>query len=141
MFLCSVGAPFLRPGLHIQSATREDSSPLGLRDYAILLLLSTYGVRAGEIMQLRLDDIDWRADTLRVRHSKTRAQTLLPLTAPVGEALLDYLHRGRPKTDRREVFLRARAPYLPLRTIYSEVRRRLEAAGVKPQGKSGPHAF
>lgn len=123
------------------TATRKDVSPVGLRDYAILHLLATYGVRAGEIMQLRLDDIDWRAETLRVRHSKTRAQTLLPLSAPVGEALLAYLQRGRPKTDRREVFLRVRAPYLPLRTLYSEVRRRLEAAGVKPQGKCGPHTF
>jgi integrase/recombinase XerD len=123
------------------AATRQDVSPVGLRDYAILMLLATYGVRAGEIMQLRLDDIDWRAETLRVRHSKTRAQTLLPLSVPVGEALLAYLQRGRPKTDRREVFLRVRAPYLPLRTLYSEVRRRLEAAGVKPQGKCGPHTF
>ena len=125
----------------VLATTRKDASPVGLRDYAILLLLSTYGVRAGEIMQLRLDDIDWRAETLRVRHSKTRAQTLLPLTAPVGEALLEYLRRGRPKTDCREVFIRARAPYRPMHTLYSEVRRRLEAASVKPQGKSGPHAF
>ena len=123
------------------AATRKDVSPVGLRDYSILLLLATYGVRAGEIMQLRLDDIDWRAETLRIRHSKTHAQTLLPHTAPIGEALLDYLRRGRPKTDCREVFLRVRAPYQPLRTLYSEVRRRLEAAGVKPEGKCGPHTF
>lgn len=99
------------------------------------MLLATYGVRAGEIMQLRLDDIDWRAETLRIRHTKTRGQTMLPLTAPVGEALLEYLDQARPKTDRREVFLRARAPYQPLRTLHSEVRRRLEAAGVKPEAK------
>lgn len=125
----------------VLATTRKDVSPQGLRDYAILLLLATYGVRAGEIMQLKLDDIDWRADTLRIRHSKTRAQTLLPLSAPVGEALLAYLQHGRPKTDCREVFIRARAPYGPLRTLYGEVRRRLLAAGVKPEGKSGPHAF
>lgn len=125
----------------VLASTRKDESPQGLRDYAILVLLATYGVRAGEIMQLRLDDIDWRAETLRIRHSKTRSQTLLPLSAPVGEAMLAYLQRGRPKTDRREVFLRSRAPYGPLRTMYSEVRRRLLAAGVRPQGKSGPHAF
>ncbi|MBP6689790.1 MAG: tyrosine-type recombinase/integrase [Hyphomonadaceae bacterium] len=123
------------------TTTRKDRSALGLRDYAILMLLATYGVRAGEIMQLRLDDIDWRAETLRIRHTKTRGQTMLPLTAPVGEALLEYLDQARPKTDRREVFLRARAPYQPLRTLHSEVRRRLEAAGVKPEGKTGPHAF
>ncbi len=91
------------------TTTRKDRSALGLRDYAILMLLATYGVRAGEIMQLRLDDIDWRAETLRIRHTKTRGQTMLPLTAPVGEALLEYLDQARPKTDRREVFLRAQS--------------------------------
>lgn len=121
--------------------TREDLSPMGLRDYAILLLLSTYGLRVGEITHLRLDDIDWRAETLRIRHSKTGAHSLLPLMEPVGEALFNYLRRGRPKTDVREIFIRARAPYRPLLGIYSEVRRRLEAAGVKPCGKQGPHIF
>jgi integrase len=89
-------------------------------------------MRAGEITRLRLEDIDWRAETLRIHHSKTGAHSLLPLMAPVGEALLNYLRRGRPKTDAREIFIRTRAPYRPLSRIYSEVRRRLEAAGVKP---------
>ena len=121
--------------------TQKDPSPMGLRDYAILQLLSTYGLRAGEITHLRLDDINWRAETLRIRHSKTGAHSLLPLMEPVGEALINYLRRGRPKTDAREIFIRARAPYRPLSRIYSEVRRRLEAAGVKPHGKRGPHVF
>jgi integrase/recombinase XerD len=125
----------------VLEATRKDRSPTGLRDYAILLLLSTYGLRAGEITRLRLEDIDWRADTLRIRHSKSGAHSLLPLLGPVGEAVLDYLHKGRPKTDAREVFIRARAPYRPLSRIYSEIRQRMEAAGVKPAGKCGPHAF
>ena len=60
---------------------------------------------------------------------------------PVGEALLDYLRQGRPKTDAREIFIRDRAPYRPLMRIYSEVRRRLEAADVQPPGKCGPHIF
>ena len=125
----------------VLQTTRDDRSPMGLRDYAILLLLSTYGMRAGEITGLRLEDIDWRAETLRIRHSKTGARSLLPLMAPVGKALLNYLRRGRPKTEIREVFIRTRAPYRPLSRIYSEVRRRLEAAGAKPSGKCGPHAF
>ena len=125
----------------VLKTTREDRSRMGLRDHAILLLLSTYGMRAGEITGLRLADIDWRAETLRVRHSKTGAHSLLPLMAPVGKALLNYLRRGRPKTEVREVFIRTRAPYRRLSRIYSEVRRRLEAAGVKPRGKCGPHTF
>ena len=121
--------------------TRKDRSPLGYRDYAMLLLLSTYGLRDGEITRLRLEDIDWRAETLHVRHSKTGANSKLPLMAEVGEALLNYLRRGRPKTDVREIFIRTRAPYRRLSSLYSEVRRRLEAAGVKPPGKCGPHTF
>jgi integrase/recombinase XerD len=85
----------------VLKVTREDRSPMGLRDYAILLLLSTYGMRAGEITRLRIEDIDWRAETLRIRHSKTGAHSLLPLMAPVGKALLNYLRRGRPRTDMR----------------------------------------
>jgi integrase len=106
-----------------------------------LLPLSTYGMRAGEITRLRLEDIDWRAETLHIRHSKTGAHSLLPLLPPVGKALLDYLRCGPPRADAREVFLRTRAPYRRLVQIYSEVRRRLEAAGVRPGGKCGPHAF
>lgn len=121
--------------------TRKDLSPMGLRDYAILQLLSTYGLRAGEITHLQLDDINWHAETLHICHSKTRAHSLLPLMEPVGEALLNYLREGRPETEVREIFIRTRAPYRPLSGIYSEVRRRLEAAGVHPHGKCGPHIF
>jgi integrase/recombinase XerD len=125
----------------VLESTKCDTTPKGLRDYAILQLLATYGLRSGEIRNLIIEDIDWRAESLRVRHSKTGACSFLPLLAPVGEAVLDYLRRGRPNTDRREVFLRSRAPYRPLRNLSSEVQRRLQAAGVRPPGKSGPHIF
>jgi len=121
--------------------TRKDRSPIGLRDYAILLLLSTYGLRSGEINRLRIEDIDWRAEILHIRHSKSGTQSKLPLVPEVGNALLDYLRRGRPKTEVREVFIRTRAPYRSMVHLHSEVRRRLHAAGVKPAGKSGPHTF
>jgi site-specific recombinase XerD len=121
--------------------TKNDASPMGLRDYAMLQLLATYGLRSGEVRNLLLEDIDWRAESLRIRHSKTGAVSFLPLMAPVGEAVLEYLRRGRPHTDRREVFIRSRAPYRPLGNLYSEVRRRIWAAGVKPSGKCGPHIF
>lgn len=124
--------------------TRKDRSPKGLRDYAILMLLSTYGLRAGEIAHLRLDDIDWHADRLVVHHSKTNAQTILPLMPSVGEALLAYLRQGRPQTHLREIFIRARAPYWSFASgssLYTPIRRRIEEAGVQPCGKRGPHAF
>ncbi|HEX7362298.1 MAG TPA: site-specific integrase [Bryobacteraceae bacterium] len=127
----------------VLKSARKNQSPMGLRDYAILQLLATYGLRSGEITHLRLDDIDWRADILHIRHSKTGAQSLLPLMEPVGEALINYLRHGRPKTELRVIFVRTRAPYRQLSRagIYSAVRRRMEAAGVKPSGKRGPHIF
>ena len=128
----------------VVETTRNDHSPKGLRDYAILMLLSTYGLRAGEITQLQLDDIDWRGDRFCVHHTKTGAQSVLPLLPAVGEALLAYLRRGRPRTEVREIFIRARAPYRGFvsgSSLYTPVRRRLEAAGVQPKGKRGPHTF
>src|SRR6266446_4025665 len=89
---------------------RQDRTPIGLRNDAILLLLATYGLRAGAVVRLRIEDIDWRNECLHVRQSKTGRTTVLPLLAPVGEAILDYLREGRPTTEVREVFLRALAP-------------------------------
>jgi integrase/recombinase XerD len=125
----------------VLESTRKDRSPLGLRDYAILRLLATYGLRAGEISRLRLDDVDWRADILNIHHSKSGARSQLPLLEPVGEALIGYLRNGRPETDVREIFVRTRAPYVPMVRIYSDVRRRMEAAGIMLSGKRGPHIF
>jgi site-specific recombinase XerD len=120
---------------------RKDTTPVGLRDHAILQLLATYGLRSSEVRNLRLDDIDWRAESIRVRHTKTRACSFLPLMEPVGEAVLAYLRSGRPETDAREIFIRTRAPYRKLGMLASAVRRRLRDAGVEPPGKSGPHIF
>jgi integrase/recombinase XerD len=125
----------------VLESARKDTTPVGLRDHAILQLLATYGLRSSEVCNLRLDDIDWRAESIRVRHTKTRACSFLPLMEPVGEAVLTYLRSGRPETDAREIFIRTRAPYRKLGMLASAVRRRLHDAGVEPPGKSGPHIF
>ena len=74
----------------VLKSVRKDRSPMGLRDYAILQLLATYGLRSGEISRLRLEDIDWRADILHIRRSKTGDHSLLPLFEAVGEALMKH---------------------------------------------------
>jgi site-specific recombinase XerD len=125
----------------VLAVTRKDRSPRGLRDYAMLQLLATYGLRQGEICKLQLDDIDWRADSLRIRHTKTNAFSYMPLVAPVGEALLDYLRLGRPQVEIREIFVRSCAPYIFMQNLHGMVRRRLTAAGVTLPGKRGPHVF
>jgi site-specific recombinase XerD len=88
----------------------DRSTPLGMRDYAIFLLVATYGLRASDIVALTLDDIEWRARRFRVVQRKTGTPLLLPLTDAVGASLAEYLRRSRPPLPRREVFLRFRAP-------------------------------
>ena len=125
-------------------AARRDRSPQGRRDYAILMLLATYGLRGGEIIGLRLSDLDWRHERLCIRHVKTGAYSALPLLRGPADALLDYLQRGRPATTFREVFLRALAPYRPLSSrgaLHSIVTRRLQAVGVSLSGKHGAHVL
>ena len=83
----------------------------GKRDYAIILLAAVTGLRAVDIMGLKLTDINWRLGEIRVVQSKTADPVALPLTRDVGEALQDYILNGRPKVDSDAVFLRIRAPY------------------------------
>lgn len=89
-------------------------SALGKRDYAILLLLVTYGLRGCEVAALTLDDIDWKRERLFVPGRKAGHNTAYPLAAIVGEAILDYLQHGRPKTTGRHLFMRLYAPRRPL---------------------------
>jgi len=108
---------------------------LGRRDYALIILLLRLGLRAGEVARLRLDDIDWRASELVVC-GKGGREDRLPLPADVGEAIAAYLRRGRPASGRRELFLRARAPYEPIApaTVRSSVRRACRRAGIAELG-------
>ena len=95
---------------------------VGKRDYAILLLLVTYGLRAREVAALTLDDVDWKRDRLHIRGRKAGHSTAYPLAPAVGEALLDYLQLGRPKTTERALFFRAFAPYTPLSGVAVSLR-------------------
>jgi site-specific recombinase XerD len=92
----------------VLEVTRKDLSPVGLRDYAILSLLSTYGLRAAEVVNLRLEDIDWRRDMLRVRHTKTGTSSELPLLREPGEAVLRYVEKARPPSVYREADSKAK---------------------------------
>ncbi len=128
----------------VLAVARQDATAKGIRDYAILMLLSHYGMRASEIAALRLDDIDWRKEVIRVHHTKTGATSYLPLLPEVGNAVLKYLRKARPKTSFRQIFIRHFAPCKPLSPgggVHSLVRDRLEAAGVVTTGRRGPHAF
>lgn len=91
-------------------ASINRATPMGLRDYAMFLLITTYGLRACEVVGLKLEEIEWRAGRLHVRQRKTSSPLLLPLTKAIGDSLVAYIREGRPATPYREVFLRHRAP-------------------------------
>ena len=123
---------------------RQDKSPKGLRDYAMLTMLATYGLRAGEVVKLSLQDIDWKKERIRVIRSKSQAETFLPLIQSVGKALIDYLKRGRPESTSRRIFLRCRAPSDSLFTasgLDGIINSRLKEAEIKVNGRHGAHAF
>jgi len=103
----------------------DRKTPMGLRDYAMFLLIATYGLRACEVVALTLDDVEWRMARLRIPQRKTRSILWLPLIDEVGTALLDYLRHGRSALavrrkrvryqantphSYRELFLRHRTP-------------------------------
>lgn len=122
---------------HCDRATAQ-----GCRDYAILMLLSRLGLRAGEVAALQLEDIDWRKGELQVRNGETRVDRL-PLPHDVGEALAAYLRRGRPPCLCRHVFVRSQAPrrgFASGTAIAGVVRRALRRADLDPPCK-GAHAL
>jgi site-specific recombinase XerD len=92
----------------------DRSSPKGKRDFAMLLLACRLGLRAGDIRTLTLDNLNWEKSQIAIVQSKTGMPLTLPLTNEVGEAIIDYLKSGRPKTRHREVFIRVCAPFSPL---------------------------
>ena len=114
-------------------ATTEGDRPADLRDRAILMLLITYGLRAGEVAGLSLDDIDWEQERLQVRCPKPGRTHHYPLSRGVGQAVLRYVREARPTTRReRALFLSLQAPVRPLRTtaIGSVVGRRADRIGI-----------
>jgi integrase/recombinase XerD len=112
-------------------ATCDLTTPTGLRDRAILLLLARLGLRAGDIVSLRFGDFDWQQATLSVR-GKGRRETRLPLPQDAGDALLAYLERARPSVGGDRVFFLLNAPIRPLSfgVVTSIVRSAIQKAGI-----------
>ena len=110
-------------------AAAEGDRPADIRDRALLMLLAVYGLRAGEVAALCLEDFDWEREVLTVPHSKSQRPRTYPLCRPVGDAVLRYLREVRPRCDRREVFLTLLAPFRPLvaHWLGQVVKRRLRA--------------
>ena len=123
-------------------ASSGGDSACDIRDRALFLLLSVYGLRCSDIGALYLEDIDWDNDTISVRRPKQRLTHQYPLEATTGRAILRYLREVRPRTKYRQVFLNLLAPARPITriSIHHAVRKRLRAMGLHGP-RRGPHAL
>jgi len=132
-----------RPQIDAVLAVIDRKTPVGRRDYAMLLLLTVYGLRGMEATRLRLDDIEWRNKKLHIRGRKSGNNTTYPLAMSVDNAIVDYLRNGRPVSSHREVFLSVIAPFRPLldgAALASHIVKFLQQAGVKVH-RPGTHLF
>jgi integrase len=121
----------------------DRSTGIGKRDYAMAICLVRLALRAGEVAQLSLSDIDWRAGTLKIATSKSRRASLLPLPSQVGRAIVAYLRGGRPATTERRIFVCHGFPVggsINSGVVRSAIRRAFDRARVAVPSK-GTHAL
>jgi integrase/recombinase XerD len=137
--------PRILPWKDVQKILRviSRSQAPGKRDFAIVLLLATYGLGAAEVLALRLQDVDWRASILKACRPKTNVRMELPLLPAVAKALIAYLRQERPPApSMQHIFLRKRMPYEPITAaaIRQRIRHYAQLAGI-PAKVIGAHAF
>jgi integrase len=121
----------------------NQTTALGRRDYAILMMLAKIGLRANEVATLTLDDIDWRAGELVVR-AKGRRRTRMPMPPDVGASVVAYLRDGRPRSPCRRLFLRTAAPHVGFASgcsITMIAKSALDRAGIHGYAHQGAHIF
>src|SRR5258708_26379186 len=123
-------------------ATTETDRRVDIRDRVVLLLFAVYGLRAGEVERIRLEDVDWERKTLTIPRTKQRQARVCPLIDSLADAIARYIREARPETHYHELFLRYRAPHRPFRHggMYRIVRRRLDHLGISCP-RPGPHGL
>ena len=121
----------------------DQATPMGRRDYAIVMMLAKLGLRADEVATLTLDDIDWRASEMLVR-AKGRQRARMPIPPDVGAAIVGYLRNGRPRSSCRRLFLRALAPHVGFASgcaITMIAKAALDRVGIEGCAHRGAHIF
>lgn len=116
--------------------------PGDFRDRAAFQLLAVYGLRASEVATIRLEDLDWEHEQIKIRRPKCRDAKASPLASSIGNAVIEYLKKGRPRSSRPELFLDLLAPFGPMsaRALGQAVRRRMERLGITLKRK-GAHCL
>jgi site-specific recombinase XerD len=125
-------------------AAVDRGSPIGKRDYAILLIATRYGLRAGDIRELKFENINWTAKTITIVQSKTGNPLSLPLLEDVGWSIIEYIRSGRPNSDCPYIFVIHNAPYdrfLGSMNHIVERYMRLAQIPVKKNTMPGMHAL
>lgn len=123
----------------------ERSSPIGKRNYAIILLAARLGLRASDIARLKFANLHWETSTIEIEQVKTGKELILPLLPDVGNAIIDYLKYGRVKSEEACIFLSERPPYsyfTSSNVVTHVVQRAYKKAGINIKGKRfGPHSL
>jgi integrase/recombinase XerD len=124
-------------------AAYQDGTAIGLRNHAMLVLLARLGLRAQDVVSLRLNDIDWADGRFDLPPGKSRRARSLPLPHDVGQAIVAYLQGGRPQSECRQVFLQSRAPYRSLTgaSVWAIVRQAFKRADIVVPPGIGSHIF
>jgi site-specific recombinase XerD len=122
----------------------ERTSGVGKRNYAMLLLASRLGLRASDIAGLKFSNLHWERNEIQLTQFKTGNPVVLPLLSDVGNAIIDYLKHGRFKSESGQVFLSARAPYVPAtqNIVCSAIAYMIQQSGVSTENRHhGPHSL
>ncbi len=122
-------------------SSRRGRTAIERRDYATFLLLARLGLRAGEVVSLTLDDIDWKEGSITIK-DKGRSRTKMPLPVDIGEAIAAYLQDGRPPSKLRSIFLSAKAPITSLSAsgLSTRVKDTMDSLGIEAPNR-GCHLF
>ena len=139
------GPPTFLPPQKVQQAldSCDRSTPMGLRDHAILMVLAKLGLRAGEVATLTLDDVNWDSGEIYV-NGKGRRRATMPLRRDVGTALVAYIRHARPESTSRRLFLRVLAPHVGFKSgcaITMIAKEALRRAGIEGYAHHGAHLF
>ena len=142
---------------HIPSTwTREDidkilacidlASPVGKRDYAIILLVARLGIRVSDVIRLEFDNIKWEKNCIQISQYKTNEPLVLPLFEDVGQAIIDYVKNGRPTSDLKLVFITHKPPFQKFSDnnhLYGMFNKYLYKAGIEvtPEKNHGMHTL